>query len=124
MKGNAAAAAPAAGSLALFRTEVAMWTKRLKVRPRQVRVQRMVRKWGSCSSAGTVSFATELIGESQEFREYVIVHELLHLRVRNHGALFRSYLGAYVPGWQRHVQLTKIGPRGSRGRRTMGRKRV
>ena len=118
------ATAPAAEALALFRAEVARWANRLKVRPRQIRVQRMVRKWGSCSSSGTVSFATELIRESQQFREYVIVHELLHLRVRNHGSLFRSYLGAYVPGWQRHVRRTETGPRCSQDRGTMGRQRA
>ena len=113
------AAVPSAESVAAFRTEVIRWAKRHKVRPRQVRVQRMVRKWGSCSTSGTVSFATELIVERNDFREYVIVHELLHLRVRNHGALFRSYLGAYVPGWQRHSDRTAAGPRDARVRRTM-----
>ena len=85
-----------------FRAEVAYWVKRLRVRPRSVRVQKMTRKWGSCSAAGTVTFATALLAEPAEFRTYVIVHELLHLRVPNHGRLFKSYLGAYVPGYQRY----------------------
>lgn len=75
---------------------------RLRVQPRCVRVQPMTRKWGSCSAAGTVTFATALLAEPAEFRTYVIVHELLHLRVPNHGRLFRSYLGAYLPGYQRY----------------------
>jgi hypothetical protein len=65
-------------------------------------VQRMTRKWGSCSAAGTVTFAVALLAEPAEFRTYVIVHELLHLRVPNHGRLFRSFLGAYVSGYQRY----------------------
>lgn len=85
-----------------LRSEVAHWVKRLRVRPRRVRVQPMTRKWGSCSAAGTVTFSTALLSESAEFRTYVIVHELLHLRVPNHGRLFKSYMGAYVPGFQRY----------------------
>lgn len=85
-----------------LRAEVAHWVKRLRVHPRQVRVQPMTRKWGSCSAAGTVTFATALLSQPVEFRTYVIVHELLHLRVPNHGRLFRSYLGAYVPDYRRY----------------------
>lgn len=59
----------------------------------------MTRKWGSCSPAGRVTFSLALAGESAAFQDYVIVHELLHLRVRNHGPLFRSWLSAYLPGW-------------------------
>lgn len=74
----------------------------------------MSRKWGSCSTAGTVSFSTDLVGEPPGFRQYVIVHELLHLRVCNHGALFRSYLSVYVPGWQQYSELAGRGPVGPR----------
>ena len=62
----------------------------------------MTRKWGSCSPGGRVTFAKALLGESGRFQQYVIVHELLHLRVRNHARLFRSYLSLYVPGWTAH----------------------
>jgi predicted metal-dependent hydrolase len=41
------------------------------------------------------------------FREYVIVHELLHLKVPNHGKLFKSLLRAYIPNYE-VVELTKI----------------
>ena len=64
----------------------------------------MTRKWGSCSTKGTVTFSEQLIHEAAGFREYVIVHELLHLRVRNHGRLFRSYLAAYVPRWRSYLK--------------------
>jgi predicted metal-dependent hydrolase len=35
------------------------------------------------------------------FRDYVVVHELLHLRVPNHGKLFKSLLSLHVPAWRR-----------------------
>ena len=88
------------GRTAAFKAEVAEWARVLRVKPPQVRVQSMTRKWGSCSPGGRVSFARGLLRDPENFRRYVIVHELLHLRVRNHGPLFRSYLSAYVPGWQ------------------------
>ena len=57
----------------------------------------MTRKWASCSTAGTLTFATDLLTESAAFREYVVVHELLHLVVPNHGRVFRSLLRTYLP---------------------------
>jgi predicted metal-dependent hydrolase len=83
-----------------FKHDVYQWAAKLRVRPRQVSVQPMSRKWGSCSRQRTVCFATALLSRPDDFRRFVIVHELLHLRVRNHSRLFRSYLSAHVPGWR------------------------
>ena len=84
-------------SLQSFRQRVDAWATKIKVRPAQIRVQKMTRKWASCSTAGSVTFADDLINESKDFQDYVIVHELLHLRLPNHGKLFKSLLSAYVP---------------------------
>ena len=59
----------------------------------------MTRKWGSCSPAGRVSFAADLLARPKRFQERVILHELLHLRVANHGRLHRAYVSAYGPGF-------------------------
>jgi len=86
------------------------WALRLKVNPRVVRVQTMRRKWGSCSSAGTVTLASDLLDQDVRFQDYVIVHELLHLRYATHGRVFRALMSAHVPGWQvmeaRRMRLT------------------
>jgi predicted metal-dependent hydrolase len=45
----------------------------------------MTRKWGSCSTAGTITLAADLSDQAVGFQDFVIAHELLHLRVPNHG---------------------------------------
>lgn len=94
-KGRAGRAATAE-----FRFQVSQWAERIRVRPRQVRLQPMRRKWASCSTRGTVSFSTEVLAQPAAFREYVIVHELLHLKVPNHGKLFKTLLRAYIPNYE------------------------
>lgn len=69
--------------------------------PKVVQLRRMKSKWASCSTAGRVSFSTDLLRKPRKFRDFVIVHELLHLQVPNHGKLFHSLLKAYVPGWEK-----------------------
>ena len=85
-----------------IRGRVEYWAQRLNVRPRLVRVQRMTRKWGSCSTSGIVTLAADLADQDSDFQDFVIAHELLHLRVPNHGKLFKALMTAHVPDWRRH----------------------
>ena len=87
---------------AAIRRRVADWTRRLNVRPRLVRVRSMTRKWGSCSTSGVVILADDLADQHLGFQDFVIAHELLHLRVPNHGKLFKALLTAHVPDWKKH----------------------
>ena len=56
----------------------------------------MKRKWGSCSTAGRISFNDELLTAPAKVRKRVIVEELLHLKIPNHGKLFKALLRAYL----------------------------
>lgn len=65
-----------------------------------MRIQRMTRKWGSCSTAGTITLAADLHDQDPGFQDFVIAHELLHLRVPAHGRLFRAFLALHLPNWR------------------------
>lgn len=82
----------------VFLAEVRSWAERLRVSPREIHVREMTRKWGSCSTAGRVTFDQALLLQHAEFRRRVIVEELLHLRVPNHGKLFKVLLRAHLAG--------------------------
>jgi len=82
--------------LDLFKAEVEAWAQRLGVTPREIRLRPMKRKWASCSSRGRLTFDTDLLRQPAAFRREVIVHELLHLKVPNHGRLFKALLKAYL----------------------------
>src|SRR5438094_1583615 len=79
-----------------LKAEVGVWAAKIKATPKQIRIQRMKRKWASCSSEGRVTFNTELFSQPYRFQQFVIVHELLHLRIPNHGKLFKSLVNAYL----------------------------
>lgn len=83
-----------------FKAVVRRWASRIGVEPKRVQVQRMITKWASCSLNGRLCFSRDLLSEDAAFQEVVIVHELLHLRVPNHGKLFKGLMAAYMPGWQ------------------------
>lgn len=81
----------------LLKSEVVAWATRIGVKPREVHVRPMKKKWASCSSKGRLSFSTDLLTEPASFRKEVIVHELLHLKIPNHGKVFKALLRAYLP---------------------------
>lgn len=83
-------------SLKSFKQEVNSWSELLEVSPKEVHVAPMTRKWASCSSKGRVTFAVDLLAQPEPVRREVIVHELLHLKVPNHGPLFRALLSTHL----------------------------
>jgi len=82
----------------LFKSEVEAWARRIGVEPTQVSIRSMKRKWGSCSSAGRLTFDRDLLRQPAAFRAEVIVHELLHLKYPypHHGRVFRSVARSYL----------------------------
>jgi predicted metal-dependent hydrolase len=88
-----------------FKDHARVWAHRIGVKPTRIQVQAMRTKWASCSASGAVSFSSDLLDERRAFGEAVIVHELLHLKVRNHGPVFRSLLRAFLPG---HEDLSTV----------------
>src|SRR5450759_4457997 len=77
---------------AALRERVQFWIERLHVRPKVVRIQRMKRKWGSCSTRRVVTLSADLGSEPVSVQDVVIVHELLHLKIRNHGRVFKALM--------------------------------
>ena len=80
----------------VFKAELKARAKRIGVDPWEIRIRSMKKKWGSCSTAGRLTFDAGLLMQHAELRRRVIVEELLHLRVSSHGKLFKSLLRAYL----------------------------
>lgn len=83
-----------------LKRRVQWWARKLNVEPAQIRVQKMTRKWASCSATGWITFSEAILQESHEFQKQVIVHELLHMQIPNHGKLFKSFLKCYCPSYR------------------------
>lgn len=75
------------------------WAEKLDVQVNSIAVRPMSNKWASCSTNGNLNFNVELLELDDDLSDYVIVHELLHFFVPNHGrvwkSLMRVHLGEY-----------------------------
>jgi hypothetical protein len=67
---------------------------------KRVTVRNQRSRWGSCSAAGTVSLNWRLIRTPEFVRDYIICHELMHLREMNHSNRFWTRVEEVCPGWR------------------------
>lgn len=63
-------------------------------------IRKMQSSWGSCSARGTISLNIKLIQAPKEYIDYVLMHELCHLKQLNHGVEFYELLERVMPNWQ------------------------
>ena len=82
-------------------TEIsADYGKRFGLIPRSIRVTDMANGWGSCGPEGNVIINWHLIFAPKTVLEYVVAHELAHLRHRSHGQEFWDFLGLIAPQFE------------------------
>ncbi len=77
------------------------YSKRFGLKARAIRVADMKSGWGSCGQNGSVLINWHLIFAPKKVLEYVVVHELAHLKIRSHGPDFWAYLETLLPDFER-----------------------
>jgi len=68
--------------------------------PSKLAVKTLKSRWGSCTSKGNITLSSELIKLDEIYIEYVIIHELCHLKYHNHGKEFYKLLGELIPDYK------------------------
>lgn len=76
-----------------------VYIDRFGLKPRSIRVNEFIAGWGSCGPKGTVNIDWRLVFAPKRVLEYVVVHELAHLRHRTHGKRFWNYLEQIMPAY-------------------------
>lgn len=78
----------------------------------RVAIKNNVSNWGSCSSKGNINLNLRLVTLPPELRDYVMLHELCHLKQMNHGPEFHALLESVCPGHrelQRRMKAYRLG---------------
>ena len=81
-------------------SEVRAWARRIGVEDRikEINIRSMKHKWASISTRGRLTLNIDLFSQSSAFRREVIVHELVHIKLKHgaHNKLFRALIRAYL----------------------------
>jgi predicted metal-dependent hydrolase len=91
---------------------VAYYSSLMHLSFEELKYRKMRRRWGSCSATKVITFNTQLIKVQKELIDYVIVHELAHLKHMNHSKEFHALVEQYLPNSKhsrkslKNIQLT------------------
>lgn len=83
------------------------WAPRLGVTPKGIKIRFYKSRWGSCSRHGELQFNWLIMMAPIAVIDYVVVHELAHLRYFNHSAAFWALVARHLPDFQQHRQWLK-----------------
>lgn len=83
------------------------WSAKMGLSPKSVKITSAKTRFGSCSSRGSICFSCFLMLYPNDAIEYVIVHELAHLKHLNHSAAFYRLVEHYLPDYQRRAAILK-----------------
>jgi predicted metal-dependent hydrolase len=89
---------------AVLKASAAREAARLGLAYARIAIRDQRTRWGSCSVRGTLSFNWRLVLAPPEVLDYVVVHELLHLREHNHSSAFWALLDEHRRGWRAQAQ--------------------
>ncbi len=85
---------------ALVHERIAHWNSFYKFQIGTIRIGNQKSRWGSCSARKNLNFNYKIVFLPKELADYVIVHELCHLRELNHSKRFWDLVGEQIPEWE------------------------
>lgn len=97
-------------AFSLFKQRLEYWQKQTGLSSSILKIKAFKRRWGSCSSAGVITLNWKLIMLDISLVDYVIIHELAHLKHMNHGKAFWALVSRYCPQWK--ARRTALNQRG------------
>ncbi|MFH1234348.1 MAG: SprT family zinc-dependent metalloprotease [Candidatus Diapherotrites archaeon] len=87
---------------------------------RRISVRGQKTRWGSCSGRGTLSFNWRLVAAPRSVIEYIAVHELAHVRHRNHSKAFWAEVAKYLPGYKEQERWLRKNKHALKARTSFG----
>ena len=88
-------------------TLVNQWAKTMRVHPLHISFRKTKRQWGSCSVKNALSFNTMMMKLPLDVIQYIIVHELAHIKHKHHQKDFWKFVEAYLPDYKIQVNELK-----------------
>ncbi len=88
--------------------ECSVRAERHDIQQNGFQIRKMTNRWGSCTAEGHILLNPDLIVAPRPCIEYVVVHELCHLKEHNHGTDFYRLLTAMMPDWERRRERLNL----------------
>lgn len=85
--------------------KVAHYAEIMGVEPNSVKINSAKKRYGSCSGENNLNFSLYLMEKDERFIDYVVVHELAHIKHHNHSKDFYSFIEKFMPDYKERMKL-------------------
>ena len=85
--------------------KVEYYAKLMQVQPASVKINSAKKRYGSCSGTNNLNFSLYLMDKEERFVDYVVVHELAHIKYHNHGKDFYKFIEKFMPDYKERMKL-------------------
>lgn len=87
--------------------KVQYFSNLMGVKPTAVKINSAKKRYGSCSGKNSINFSLYLMDKDERFIDYVVVHELAHIKHHNHSKDFYAFIEKYLPDYKERIKLDK-----------------
>lgn len=85
--------------------KVKYYSEIMGVAPKSIKINSAKKRYGSCSGENNLNFSLYLMDKDERFIDYVVVHELAHIRHHNHSKAFYSFIEEFMPNYKERKKL-------------------
>ncbi len=86
-------------------SRVKYYSEIMEVKPTGVKITSAMTRWGSCSAKNSLCFSYRLMLYPIEVIDYVVVHELAHIKLKNHSKFFYEEIEKYMPDYKERIKM-------------------
>ncbi len=85
--------------------KVEYFSRIMGVEPTAVKINSAKKRYGSCSGENSLNFSLYLMDKDEKFIDYVVVHELAHIKHHNHSKAFYAFIERFMPDYKERMKL-------------------
>ncbi len=85
--------------------KVSYFAEIMGVKPKSIKINSAKKRYGSCSSVNNLNFSLYLMSKDERFIDYVVVHELAHIKHHNHSRQFYDFVSEFMPDYKERSKL-------------------
>src|ERR671931_263127 len=92
----------------IFQDKVKEYSTQLAVEPSQIIIKNLKSRWGSATKGNVINLNVNLLKASEDVIDYVVLHELCHLKIKEHSHRFWDLMHRFMPNYQDKIDWLKI----------------
>ncbi|MGI8831875.1 MAG: M48 family metallopeptidase [Nitrososphaeraceae archaeon] len=92
----------------VFESKVKRYLKKIEVKVERIIVKNLKNRWGSLTTTGMINLNLNLIKAPEHIIDYIVLHELCHLKIKEHSHHYWGLVHRFMPNYQDKIEWLKV----------------